>query len=233
MKRKPTSLSKIAIANALDIMERLEKHPCAEIFKTTKRKKDITINVIKSKLRNSEYKTPKEWMRDVQSIYDQAETYSGKYSYVCCLANEFVRLFEKEVQPGYVSHSKTKWSQLLGELNHKLQTHFHKMPSNVSILNFVTATLSCSVPSETDVISIDNVQKSSVDNFMDSLSLLSSRADAREMAKIIMKHHPGLKLGPDCYEVDVEKLSSKAMNELIEYSMSRHEKLKKAYPGTE
>ena len=150
----------VSFVQAAHIMKRLEAHPCSIPFKTldqldsqTRQKyltdveKPMSIGIINKKLERMDYETPQQWEKDMELIAENAATVFGRYSALSCLAQELLRLFDKEYV-NFVSFNQTKWSRLFGEISHRIQFTLNKTPIDIRGEMLASSLIHNTVPTE-------------------------------------------------------------------------------------
>ena len=264
----------VSFVQAAHIMERLEAHPCSIPFKTfdqmdphTKQKyfsdvqQPMSIGIINKKLERMDYETPQQWERDMVLIADNAAAVFGRYSALSFLAQELLRLFDKEYV-NFVSFNQTKWSRLFGEISHRIQFTLNKAPIDFRGEMLTSSLIHNTVPTDDSedeegpvsqpkqkpkkkIIIYDddeNVRKAQreiipqvteddVNRFMTAISEFSSLHDVRALAGIIEKYQPDLITNESEAEIDFAQLAPTTISELIKYAKDRYAKLKKEYPA--
>ena len=259
-------MNSFAFLQAAKIMKKLEAHPCANPFKkeevldefTKKRYNSvvthpITLSEINLKIAMMQYETVQQWENDILLLADNATKLYGRYSGRAILAQELLRLFDKEFVK-FVSFNQTKWARLFGETSHKIQFTLNKIPEEVKMESFTQATLYTFVgndsvdeevvekPKKKIIIYDDDFElpppkvvlpcsDEEVNRFLTAVSDLNSMHDVRALGAIIEKYQPELMSNEAEIDVDLSQLQPKTMKELIKYAKDRYKKQGRSYPN--
>jgi len=233
---------------AYKLMERLEKHPCARSFMELEKMNNnsekrfrqkvnepMSIVIIKEKLNSMQYETVSQWTKDVKLICDNASSFYGRFSRKAILANELLRIFDKEFVK-FVCYSITKWSKLFAELTHKIQFSLGKMPEDMKLNSILMASLNLNSSREsyevTDepVTTFKGIPDHEINCFLAAASNLSSIHDARAMASIISSVNPSYDFSSNEAEINLESLNGSTIRSLIEYTKKKFAELGLEYP---
>lgn len=248
-------MTPISYLQAAQIMERILQHPCAGPFirddnfdsQTQKRyssliTRPISLSKINHKLAHQKYENVNQWYSDMELIAENTAKVYGRYSNKSILAQEMLRLFDKEWIK-FVSWNQTKWTRLFGELSHNIQFQLNKAPEILKCDVTLRSSLNLTLSSDINAIYEDSEEEEEentikyplpevdIDNFLSAVSELSNPHDVKALGSIIEKRQPDLISLEKVLEIDVTKLTAETMNELIDYVKERYHKMKKDYPN--
>lgn len=217
----------------LDIMERLMKRPCAALFIDPvdehedgmssyymKIRTPMDLGQIQAKLLTNEYLDIDEWKDDIKLIWTNAERFHGKDSFVASLANEFKAQFFKMLDEEPNENTLKNWINSLKLQNRKLEQILTNAPIDVANNR----------PTVIELPAIPKMDTKAIQRLVDTSAQLTSKDDAREMVKIVLKHESGVQLLSKDVQMDVDALKPITMYSLERYIRDRFAERGKVFP---
>lgn len=205
----------------LEIMDKVMKRPCAALFLEPVDpdrdgapnyymvvKKPVDLGTIRRRLENDEYQSVAAWNREMNLIWGNAEKFNGRESFLCTIAMEIRRNFEKEFRK-IKTLNLQKWAQTVSELKDCLDNLLDSPPEPVT--KFAT------ISEKPDPNQLKPFSDEEMDLFIRSTMLITSKQDAKKMLHIIRLYEPRFN-GPDQdKQIDVGQLSVPTLHNLREY----------------
>lgn len=195
----------------LEITRKLQKHPAAKPFLKPVNTADPgfedyynfidnpqDLTTIEERLNKKEYRSVREWKRDINTIWSNSIAFSGSQSYGAVLANHMLKVFEKELRV-------MSTTNLPGWLNKvcELKNEFIKIYKNIPESLHESAPL--------DMIERKSLAPLMPDDYtsiLKSLSTLPNQSDREKLSKIIGK--------PES-EIDLTKLPLSTLHEAQDF----------------
>ncbi|OHT06426.1 Bromodomain containing protein [Tritrichomonas foetus] len=218
----------------IEIMDNVMKRPCAALFLEPVDpdrdgapnyfavvKKPVDLGTIRKRLINDEYQSVAAWNREMNLVWGNAEKFNGRDSYLCTIALEIRRNFEKEFRK-IKTLSLQKWAQTVSELKDCLDNLLDTPPEPVT--KFAT------ISEKPDPNQLKPFTEDEMDIFIRSSMLLTSKQDAKKMLHIIRFYEPRFS-GPDPEKlIDVGQLSVSTLHALRDYINQRINDLNLPFP---
>lgn len=218
----------------IEIMTNLMKRPCSSLFLQPVNpeldgapnylkivKKPTDLGTIKHHLEEGDYQSINAWWREMNLIWTNAEKFNGKESFMCYLAYEIKRNFDKEYKRVAITNMQT-WVQTVSKLKDKLDDLLDEPPDPVTKYAIISE--------KSDVNQMKPLTEEEMDSFIKGSMLLSSPQDAKKMIHIIRSYEPRFQLPDDNAEIDVSTLSSNTLIALKNYVIQRLEDLNVPFP---
>lgn len=217
----------------LDVMERLKKRPCAALFLNPvdeheegmssyyiRIRNPMDLIQIEAKLLTNEYEDIEDWKDDVKLIWTNAERFHGKDSFVASLAAElrahFLRIVDKEQS----MMTLKSWTTDVKKISRKLEDMLSKAPDLVNRNS----------PTCIQLPTVPKMDTKTIQRLVDTTAELTSKEDAREMVKIVLKFEPGTQLLSKDVQMDVDAMKPITLRALEQYVQARFEELGKEFP---
>ena len=158
---KRAGFSPAVTKNALRIMQKISKHPCARIFLEPvdpavvpgyydRIIEPVDISMVNLRLNMNDYKQISEWVRDMKLIWQNAEKFYGQSSFQAALGRELFRIFEREYER-FVEFSVMRWVKCTTLTAYKFNYFVMKMPDSLRGVHATTFSLMTGIPSFGDI----------------------------------------------------------------------------------
>jgi hypothetical protein len=218
----------------LEIMDAVMKRPCAALFLEPVNpdrdgapnyysvvKRPIDLGTIRKRLADDEYQSVAAWSRDMSLVWGNAEKFNGKDSFLCLIAQEIRRNFEKEFRKLKTS-SLQKWIQVLGDLKDCLDDYLDTPPDPVAQFAIISE--------KPDPNQLKPFTDEEMDLFIRASMMLTAKQDAKKMFHLIRLNDASF-VGPsEDGLVDVNALSVPALHALKDYVTQRINDLNLPHP---
>ena len=217
----------------LDVMERVMKRPCAALFLHPvdeheegmssyyiRIRNPMDLGQIQAKLLTSEYQDTDDWRDDMKLIWTNAERFHGKDSYVSALASELRATFLKILDEEPREITMKSWLADFKKKTQKLEKIIANAPDDVVKYR----------PTCIQLPSVPKMESKRIQRLVDTSQELTSKEDAREMLKIVMKYEPNVQVMSKDVQMDVDSLRPITMHSLEQYVRNRYEDLEKTFP---
>ncbi|OHS96941.1 Bromodomain containing protein [Tritrichomonas foetus] len=230
----------------LSIMEKLEKHPIAQMFAEPVDpirdeapnyfkiiKKPMDFSTVKEKLRNNKYPTTHLWKEEIQLIFSNALTYNGKSSTVGIVATELHHKF-KELSKSITDNPNSSWYNELTSLRKKLIDHVQLRSATVfgHSLSSMNAQKQPPTPSESSCevrrFEVNVMKRGELEQLARNLDSLVEPNQLDHIAQIIQKQNPEVDT-TDGTTIDLNILTPQTLRKLKEYAIEEIEKRGEKY----
>ena len=218
----------------LDVMERLMKRPCAAMFlEPVDKDQDgmssyyvvirnpMDLGQVQAKLLMQEYSDCEEWKNDVKTIWQNAERFHGKDSYVTSLAHQLFKTFTKMAKSITNEPPMKEWASSFKDLSDRLR----------DLVAHVPPAIAKSTATYIHVPEIKPMPSKSIQRLVETVRELTDREDAREMAAIVARYEPDIQFMSKNVQLDADILKPITMAALERYVKQRFEKLGKTFPA--
>lgn len=214
---------------AIHVMDEMLTHPICNDFREpfqpsegeqdyfTRIKDPQDLTTIKNRLINNEYPTVESWLKDVDTIWSNAEAYHGKDSTESLAACECRHIFGK-YRSKVTALSLEGWKSEVYRLRSRVYNLMGQLPA--SVRKFVSGTKQ-DMPSLTD---------REIHALVQASQMMTSDEEQAGMLRIIDEMMPEMDTGAADLAIDVTKMSLTAVYALREYIKSALEKKGAKYP---
>jgi hypothetical protein len=215
-------------------MEKLMKLPCARVFLDPVDpereeipnypqviKHPVDLKLILKRLNNNEYSLISNWDKDMNFIWNNAEKFYQKNSYMAILANELHRHYEKEYQRIKILRL-AKWSRVLFSFKSRMEALFEAIPPVVGALT--------QCPERTGQNPLKPFGEEELNVFIRMSLYLQNAGDSKKMTQIIKHFQPEVDIPNEDSEIDVNDLSVQTLYALRDFVGFRLAEMNIAYP---
>lgn len=221
-------------AAALEVMRELAQHPiCNDFlepfqpgegehnyFEVIRNPQDL--RTITDRLERNEYRTTQAWLRDVETVWSNAETFHGHKSTTAMLAAAGRRLFEKYCVRSHIT-SMGKWCREIYKLKTRIYDLMGQPPPRMK--QFATTnTAGHSSRQNMPPLSENDLQK------LVLATEMATEDEHKGIIEIIEENQPELDLSNPETTLDVTKLALPTLYGMQEYLKTAFEKRNAKYP---
>ncbi|KAH0790665.1 Bromodomain containing protein [Histomonas meleagridis] len=216
--------------SCIEIMEKLMSLPCGQAFLEPTDDKvpnyhniikhPIDLRTIAKRMQNNEYTSISQWDKDMNLIWNNAEKYYTKNSYIGILANQLHIHYDKEYKK-IKAPQIAKWSRAVFSYKAKLENLFEKAPPVIGAFAQKSG-----IPGE----SLKGFSEEELNVFIRMSLYLQNPQDSKKMAQIIKFYQPDLNIEKGKVEIDVNDLSTQSLYSLRDYVTLRLAEMNISYP---
>lgn len=221
-------------AICIDIMDKLMKLPCAKVFLDPVDpvkdnvpnylqviKHPIDLNTINKRLINGEYPGVSQWDKDMNFVWNNAEKYYQKSSYIGILANQLHIHYDKEYMRIKITRI-AKWTRVVFDFKTRLEHLFEKIPPFVGAIGMF--------PDRNEKDKLKPFSEEELNVFIRMSLYLENPCDSRKMAQIVQYFQPDCKIESAKSEIDVNDLNVNTLYALRDYVTYRLAEMNLEYP---
>ena len=229
-----SKIPKRTLAICIDIMEKLMKLPCAKVFLDPVDpvkdnipnypnviKHPIHLKLINKRLQHNEYSGISHWDKEMNLIWNNAEKFFQKNSYMAILANELHKHYVKEYQRIKLQRL-AKWSRVVFSFKSKLEKLFETIPPVVGAI--------AQFPERNGNDKMKPFSEEELNVFIRMTLYLKNPNDSRKMAQIVQYFQPEIKFDALENEIDVNDINVKTLYALRDYVTYRLAEMNLEYP---
>jgi hypothetical protein len=175
-------------------------------FRKVKNPQDL--GSILDRLNRGEYTDVKNWERDINTVWTNAQLYNGKDSFVAIIAQHMQSRFRKLTRERLESRKTSGWMKLLSTSRQKLDRLLLSPPSGVGPIFPV-----CRVPSAMEYAPFSNRE---LDALIDASRAFFKPDDLLQIAKIL-QGEAQTAVESETFTIHVDDLSPKSLHKLRDY----------------
>jgi hypothetical protein len=211
---------------AIDVMGLISAHQVANDFlEPAQQGSDDPpdLPTITSRLRDCQYASVQAWLKDVESIWANAETVHGRTSPQGIVANECRRLFDKYRRKVDILAMGT-WSTEVYRLRTRVSDLIGQPPSRVKQYS---SSLGAALTMKQNMPPFSEKE---IQHFVAATEMMVREEDQTELIRIIDEMHPEIDSGAADFSVDVSKINLPTLYAMRDYMKSTLEKRGEKYP---
>ncbi|OHT13122.1 Bromodomain containing protein [Tritrichomonas foetus] len=229
-----SKISKRIRVICIDIMDKLMKLPCAKVFLDPVDpvkdnvptylqviKHPIHLRLINKRLLNNEYSGISHWDKDMNLVWNNAEKFYQKTSYIGILANELHKHYDKEYQRIKLQRL-AKWSRAVFGFKSQLEKLFDTIPPVVGAL--------AQFPEKSSTEKLKPFSEEELNIFIRMSLYLRNSHDSKKMAQIVQHFQPDIVFSSLDNEIDVNDLEITTLYALRDYVTYRLAEMNLVYP---
>ena len=189
---------------------------------------EINIFIIKSKLDENKYKTPEEWLGELQHVVQRSILFFGADSEITLALLSIQRTINKSAKPllkaTIINKHSTEWHESILRFRDILSDYISNCPNDITSFNSFTASSlppqvipprALSTPTKQSSNSID------IYELKDLIQRQISDKDLEHLGNIVSRYEPDFSKVKGLVDCDLKKLSTFTQNLLYEYA-SKH-----------